>query len=621
MNSRAFLPQVTLPVAPIEPAAAAPPPAVPWRQLRAEAVGRGGELAKALQFFSDEKANTLAMSGPPGCGKLAFAHEAIRSAGRTPSTVEVDGQWTRERHEMEMRRLGATNLDGCATTTVFVSADLATAHECWAQSPVKKVVVFSHLPARLAHGGPRVLPLRLYPLSDKALRKVVVEQQLALHPDALEQAVSAAMGDLRQLQLHVNFLHGAGARVDMCDDGYQIARSILVGKCKFDRATFDFRHGDRAVIPSERSADVLFENYLDGARNVEHAAQLAADVAALPQADLPVVLGAHGLRPLRWSAWIRTPCRAQSSGDPYRLVWPDGASAQPAAAPADSAVASPAAAPADSAAASPAAAPADSAAASPAAAPADSAVASPAAAPAPGAAASSGAPATEPVEPAKVLLESKLHMCSLQRTDAYERDGAVVCTAAGGNVKNHGRGRHWLLVESTAGVAEAFQTLAPLFAAVHAFADERGTVCLIYKTNRQGLVKLGEPYCLRAVPTGTTAVLKAEHVLQLFQETTDARCRAPFSALTILASCDARSLACCASNSAMRDLLHAAIRTSRCVVSGVPRVWRPAGAAATSRSSRRRGSLLTCRASRTRSRCAARQATPETTGAGCMRTP
>eukprot|EP00969_Alexandrium_andersonii_P027559 1202359-Alexandrium_andersonii.AAC.1 len=65
-----------------------------------------------------------------------------------------------------------------------------------------------------------------------------------------------------------------------------------------------------------------------------------------------MVLGARGLQKLSWSARIRMPSRAQSSGDPYRLVWPDGASvppAQPAGVPADSAMASPPAAPVDSA--------------------------------------------------------------------------------------------------------------------------------------------------------------------------------------------------------------------------------------------------------------------------------
>ena len=478
-----------------------------WLLLPAQEVGRASVLAKVQAFLNNTEANTLAVSGPAGSGKVELLREAIRAAGRRESIVEVDGQWSLEFHETQMRRLGAVNLDGENTVAIFRPADLATHHKCWTQSPVKKCLVFTLMPPVLAYNGPQAVPLRIYPFNDAAMKKVAAQH---LAESMVEHAVRVANGDMRQLRQFINFtsqVPAIAASVDLHGDPYQIARSILTGKCNFDASSFEFVCGYSHVQVDNSTTDVLFENYLQAVHDVQHAARLAADLTApMGDEDLSKVFGAHRMMKLPFSAQIKMPTRtsvlARNSEDPYRLIWTNGP-----VLPLCNSLATRYSAPSSS----------------------------------------TDAPPTERqtehqtehqtmltdrestvatavATAGHVLLTNKLHRCTMRRCDVVEVEGMATHIDAGGIVKNYGRGRHWLLVETDVDVKEAFQHLEPLFTAVHAFVNQHKTLCLVFKENRQGQAKLNQAYTLRAVDTGLDKQLKAEHVLLLWKRISGARC-------------------------------------------------------------------------------------------------
>ena len=69
-----------------------------------------------------------------------------------------------------MRKLQDIDLLG-PKLNVFTSAELVTSYNVWHSTPVKKVLIVSDVPGRLAH-QPSTMVVRFYPFSTTALRQI-----------------------------------------------------------------------------------------------------------------------------------------------------------------------------------------------------------------------------------------------------------------------------------------------------------------------------------------------------------------------------------------------------------------------------------------------------------------
>ena len=96
-----------------------------------------------------------------------------------------------------MRRLDSINLDGRVIPWVFTQADLLQDHTDWAKARVKKTVLFTNMPASMAHGGPLVASLRLYPLTHTALRTLA--SRMCDDGRVVDEAVRLANLDARHV--------------------------------------------------------------------------------------------------------------------------------------------------------------------------------------------------------------------------------------------------------------------------------------------------------------------------------------------------------------------------------------------------------------------------------------
>ena len=123
-----------------------------------------------MKFFKTSPCNTLVLSGPCGSGKLTTLRWVAGLLKAEVVECSVDGVWSEERHHAEMRKLQDVDLLG-PNLNVFISAELVTTYDVWHSTPVKKVLIVSDVPGRLAH-QPSTMVVRFYPFSTTALRQI-----------------------------------------------------------------------------------------------------------------------------------------------------------------------------------------------------------------------------------------------------------------------------------------------------------------------------------------------------------------------------------------------------------------------------------------------------------------